>query len=171
MAGKPKCQITEKGNENYNLPSPISVSILARRVVKHWLCHSKVEQPDSNTCREQHGEVRGVAVFGFLVVFSQLHVGVLWEVDHNDEHGPDVLCTDIHPSPLLSHPFSPFGKFFTRGYGFGDTPRSQRPYDHGRQNCHNRVQLDFESAQTRFYFSTLLCHLERCRVVSIKIKN
>ena len=43
----------------------------------------------------------------FVVGFSQFHVAVLGEVEHDDEDGPHVLSADVQPRPRVRNPLHP----------------------------------------------------------------
>jgi hypothetical protein len=57
------------------VPKPISIWFFGL-VMKNWFGDAKIKQPDSNTGREQHREIRHVAEFWFFIVFSKFHVAI-----------------------------------------------------------------------------------------------
>ena len=67
------------------------VQILIIKPIRQAHTNSEVEQTDTNSSSEEHREVRSVTKIRFVGRFSQFHVAVFGEVQHDDEDSPDIL--------------------------------------------------------------------------------
>lgn len=108
------------------------------------LTYSKIEQANPYASSKQHGEICSVVEFRFFVRFAQLQLGILGQIQHNNEQGPHVLSANIQPSECCSDPFSPLGHLFVCRFSFQDTPRDKTPYNDGRKKRYNRVEANVE---------------------------
>lgn len=65
---------------------------------------------------------------------------MLGEVQHDDDHSPDVLSPDVHPGEFLSDPDLPLSHFFVRSLRFYNAPRHEPPDYGGRKQGNERVE-------------------------------
>ena len=120
-------------------------------VVPHRLGHSEVEQPDAHSCGEQHREIRGVAVFLLVVGFSEFDLGILWEVEDDDEHRPGILRADIQPRPSLRDPQYPERELCLGRLRLDNAPDNEAPDDERGQHGDHRIQVVTDRPNAAFH--------------------
>ena len=114
---------------------------------------SEVEQTNAYPGSEQHCEVRRVAKFRFVIWFAQFHASVFREIEHNNEHGPGVLGTNVHPGKGMGDPSFPRSHLLLRRFWFDHAPNDEAPNNHGRQEGHHWIQANIYSKTGAAHFA------------------